>query len=75
MNADDWKGILTQKGIAVNDMNKVQLQGQMIEREDREKISNVHSIQYVHADNHIDSEAVVLKRLEKYHICTIITHG
>lgn len=25
----------------------------------------MHSIHYVHADNHIDSEAVVLKRLEK----------
>lgn len=35
MNADDWKGILTQKEIAVKDMNKVQLQGQMIEK-DRE---------------------------------------
>lgn len=36
MNADDWKGILTQKEIAVKDMNKVQLQGQMIEK-DRER--------------------------------------
>lgn len=25
----------------------------------------MHSIHYVHADNHIDSEAVILKRLEK----------
>lgn len=68
MNSDYVKeGNFNSKEEVVKCMNKIQLQGQMIqlylmaEREDREEISNVHSM---HSDSHIESDAVVLKTLE-----------